>query len=67
MLDALILDIFGELRGLGLADAFPERGRSSNFLRAICGVDGAELLARNKANEVGLMTQTRSRTGGIGS
>ena len=37
---------FGEDKGLGLADTFPERGRSSNFRRLNCGVGGVELLAR---------------------
>jgi hypothetical protein len=38
--------IFGEDNGLGLADALPDRGRSSNLRRLNCGVAGVELLAK---------------------
>jgi len=37
--------ILGEFRGLGLAELLPERGKSSSFRRASCGVGGVELLA----------------------
>lgn len=37
--------ILGEERGLGVAEALPDRGRSSSFRRPICGVGGVELLA----------------------
>jgi len=36
--------IFGEDNGLGEAEGFPDRGRSSNFLRVAWGVGGVELL-----------------------
>lgn len=35
--------IFGEDKGLGVPEALPERGKSSN-LRRICGVGGVELV-----------------------
>lgn len=38
--------IFGEERGLGEAEALPERGRSSSLRRFSCGVGGVELPAK---------------------
>jgi hypothetical protein len=38
--------IFGDESGLGVTDAFPDLGSSSNFLRASWGVGGVELFAR---------------------
>ena len=37
--------ILGDERGLGLTEALPDRGKSSNFLRPIGGVGGVELPA----------------------
>jgi hypothetical protein len=37
--------IFGDERGLGVTDALPDLGSSSNFLRANWGVGGVELFA----------------------
>lgn len=41
--------IFGEDKGLGVPEALPERGKSSN-LRRICGVGGVEFVAVIKVN-----------------
>jgi hypothetical protein len=40
-----LVGILGELRGLGVAEALPERGRRSNLRRVNCGVGGVELFA----------------------
>jgi len=40
--------ILGEESGLGVAEAFPDRGRSSSFRRPIWGVGGVELLANTR-------------------
>ena len=40
--------IFGEDNGLGEAEALPDLGSNSSFLRANCGVEGVELLAIGK-------------------
>lgn len=45
--------IFGEERGLGVAEALPDRGRSSSFRRPICGVGGVELLADRRTAQGG--------------
>lgn len=37
--------ILGEESGLGDTEALPDRGKSSSFFRASCGVGGVELLA----------------------
>lgn len=38
----------GEESGVGTVEAAPERGSSSSFLRASCGVGGVELVAKGK-------------------
>ena len=46
--EAGIDPILGEESGLGVTDALPDLGRSSNFLRVIWGVGGLELFALTK-------------------
>ena len=37
---------FGDVSGLGAVELLFDRGNNSSFLRANCGVEGAELVAR---------------------
>ena len=46
-------DIFGDDKGLEVADVLADRGKSSNFRRLSCGVGGVELAAgENNENTI---------------